>query len=1170
MKILSTLTTIVLYSCGWLGLFLACRVGVWILELPALWSLPAALAIGLAVLLAIKILPGAASRNNKDRQNAKDNTSCVEGCGGGCAAPAAMHNQPGMSIRFRRAWERGHSYRKGRLLSLSPQPPWFLCLSMPGSLPGHLLELGDAAVEDTMDHADAFTWRRGPKAAWLDFPDNNPGDEEWRSFAGMLGGIPQFTPPAGVVIRIDGARILNNTHASIHDDTPIVRRRLLLLQKACRKRLPCYLVVDNIDRLYGLRSIMSKAGAETRTSPLGRIRRGSRDDYAVFVSTCIDHCLAELRYPGSDAGPAALQAADEIRRLETPLVALLAQLTQGNAQGPFIRGLFLAAAAPGGEMTPALLSRLPTFQPLDETLPVQPWFLRRLLRDDIPDDAEAARNAVGEPIRFAYPASATGLLAGSVALCLLMTCSFFESRGVLLSARGRASAPSSPEKLQQYLELTDLTHLRNKGWRLPRFGMNEPQALEGVLRQRFTESYFDLKTIPSVEHVQDAAIEAAESSDPVAIGNALLQLAVTRAGIGRNLKHSGDNEKSSRFLQALVKILRLASDDDLRQLETYFAWAGQQAWMPETHAALMDFEKYIIHNATGGDLSWLPAWVGHLPGLRAIDTSRVWDIPARTVRPESRIEPEWTLEGYRIACGLLSAVRYGGTGAGDGADSEATAEWLNKRERALEMYRMGAMERWRSAASVLWNDFQSRTPDSRIRELFHDAAVGDDPAGRFLQLVDRELLPMFENVDNAAHPDLHWLRLQAGLLRSMADRPSGAGTELGELAGRLAEAVRDLGSDNGMERLTKRIVVEPVNADAANARRDWQNALRQAGTTVENPEGNLEAIRSQFLSWANPGQVNFSGQFVSLRDAADPAVRLHRFLFSATGSKAWDGLSPLAILDYMRYLATRRAALKLDAMWREQVYQPVQLTAGGEAERLSRLTAPEGPLAKFLTGAASGFWRWNGQRLVNAEWNRLEFMFDQGFLDFCSATLRDGAAAKVDATGLPFSFDAVHVDAGARECPVAVRLVFESGSGKRDIVFRNYRLRETLDWNFDETAAVEMEVMFPSVTASARMTGEELMGFFLQLGEGSVRFGRERFPDVAAALGRMGVSGVTLKAKVDKSEALLKKAGAQTRSIPESVICESVAAEQETATAIVSYGPFSSHAPVESENRITK
>lgn len=1144
MKILSTLAKLVICCCAWAGLFLVCRASVWMLGKPAWWSLPAALIIGLAILIAGKLLHAAFRRKHTIHASPSQ-------------ANASTQPAPRTSIRFRRAWERGRPYRKGRLFPPTPQPPWYICLNLPGSLPGHLPELADAAGEDTADYGDAFTWRRGPHAAWLDFPGSGMDDDHWRSFIGMIGGIPQFTPPAGIVVRLDCARILNSTHTSIHDDAPVMRRRLQLLQKACRKQLPFYLVVDNVDRLYGLRSIMSKAERDKQVVALGKIRFDRRGDSAAFVSSCLEDCLTGVAYPGPDAGPAALQARDEIRRLETPLIALLAQLTPTGAKGPFLRGLFLAAAAPGGEMVQPLLSRLPTFQPMDETLPVQPWFLRQLMRDAIPADAEAARNAATSPIRFAYPASAAGLLVGCLALCLFMTCSFFESRGVLLSARGRTAPPSSPENLQPYLDLADITRLRNNGWRLPRFGMNEPEALEDVLQRRFTDSYFDLKTIPGVEHVQDAAVAAALSADPGVIGNALLQLAVTRDGIGRNLERFGDDEKSSRFLQALVKALHLASDEDMRQLERYFAWAGQREWMPETHATLIDFEKYLIDHAGGGDLAWLPGWVGRLPGLRAIDTSRVWDAPADTERERSRIGPEWTLDGYRIACGLLSAVRY------DSANNDgAETEWVKKRERALEMYRLGALERWRSAASVLWSGFRSRVPDAKVGSLFGDAADGDDPAGRFLRLVEQELLPMFDDVGEEAHPDLRWLRLRVGLLRPSRTGRADPEKRFGVLAERLAGVVLELGSDDGMTRLSRRVRAEPIDAFAAEAEKEWSNTLRQAGLAAMDPEGNLESVRSQYLAWRNPGHVNFSGQRCALRDAAEPAGRVHAFLFEKTGSTAWDGLSPLAVLDYARYLATRQAALKLNALWREKVYQPIQLTAGGDRERLARLTAPEGPLAKFLKGEATGFWQWNGRRLVNAEWNRLEFMFDQEFLDFCSSALREGAGAVERAVGAELSFDAVHVDDGARERPVGVKLAFVSGEGRREIQFRNYRLRETIDWVFDDGARVEVAVEFPSLTASTKLEGEGLAGFFRGLGEGEVVFGRECFAEAEQALGRMGIERVTVKAKLENEGNAFAKGGwmqgkMRAGRIPESVICAGAAADPGTAMAVAEYGPFS-------------
>lgn len=1038
---------------------------------------------------------------------------------------------PKISARIRLAWKRGHQFRKSPVFSLAAELPWYLGLKFSESLPGHILELGDAVVADSSEYGDAFTWRRGADAAWLDFHDGMPGDDQWRAFVNTVEKLPRVTAPAGVVVRVDAVRLLNNTYATIHDEAPGVAAKLEQFQKiASRKRLPLYIVVDNLDRLYGLRSIISRLNPDRLKEPLGKVRPNEAGTTAEFVSACISDCTRAFAGVDLEAGPAALTAPDEIARLEAPLIALCDRLSRQDGKGMFIRGLFLAAAAPGGDGVKPLLGRLPTFQTMVETLPVQPWFVRTLLRKTIPEDVDAARRAAGASLRLKLPAAAAGLLAGCVALSCVMTISFFKSREILLSARGGATPPESSEELQKYRELARSTRLKNSGWRLPRFGMNEPEILAEALERRYADCYFGLKAVPSIENIQKAVATAVKSKDSSAIGNALLLLSVTREGLGRKLTGATEPGKDARFLHSLVDSLQLASPEDMEQLDSYFTWASRQDWMPETHAALAELERSVLAGSGIGDVLWLAEWINTIPGLHGVETSRVWDHPPESPMPAGRIAPAWTKDGYRIAKGVLSAVLTG---------SHNPDARQNLFEDALDRYRAHSLEAWREAASVLWDDFRVRIPDTTITAAYQDALKGDDPAYRFCLLLGQELLPQFAQVEDGNQPALRRLRMQAGL---MSEENAAEGWDLSfahKATSRLVNILQESDLDKGLGSLGRRLAgsSKQVPSVVTEETKRWRNCLKQAAMDSQKPDKILESVRAQFQEAQDHGFSLGADLADPLRQAADPALRLHGFWRQISGGNGWDALSPLASLEYLRYLAARQAALALDAMWREYVYLPSQLTRGSDGDRLARLAESGGGLEQFLTGPAAGFWRWRDGKIVNSAWNKMDFMFDQTFLKFCLDTLRNGRSPGEELQEISLSVRSVSVDAGAKEQPTAVNFFFESNGRRQAILFENYRTEGSFYMAPGDDAAVGIEIVFPSlVVRQLYNTNESVEKFLSKLSSGGTSFGRGLFPEQRDALKRMGISRIVLDATVENGQEIPSLLSASATTIPASII----------------------------------
>jgi hypothetical protein len=148
MKTLHAVLTTVTNCLWWAGVFLACRIAVWLAAKPAWWTIPAALAAG-TVWLGIR---AAANRTRS---------------GHGDAGTDALAD-PGLRTRMAAAWKHGSSLLAGSPFKSAHPLYLFFDLTRNDSTP--VLELGDASDSDTADFGDEFTWYRGPGAVWIDYP----------------------------------------------------------------------------------------------------------------------------------------------------------------------------------------------------------------------------------------------------------------------------------------------------------------------------------------------------------------------------------------------------------------------------------------------------------------------------------------------------------------------------------------------------------------------------------------------------------------------------------------------------------------------------------------------------------------------------------------------------------------------------------------------------------------------------------------------------------------------------------------------------------------------------------------------------------------------------------------------------------------------------------------
>ncbi len=921
------------------------------------------------------------------------------------------------------------------------------------------------------------------------------GEENWRRLLDWLAGKQTADLLLGLVVVLDSGRLLQASASTLLRDAGVLKEKLTGLNRVLGKSPPVYLLADNLDLLYGLRSLTSVLSPSRLAAPLGAWFNPDRDrNPAAAAKTAHAKALESLRQaaavtphsPPASTLAALLQAPDEFKRLEAPLTRFAAELfgnggeprnrshrksfldeeeedTQrddANAAPPRFGGLFFTASGPGAVTLPPQLGELAGILEATEPAPgSDPWFTQALFSRDLVADAKRQSSAAKpKSARRTSAAGAGGLAwftAAGLVFCLVLGCLFLKDRQQLLTLSENARAPESAEELGDYLNLARKAREHAGSFLAARFGLGQTRELAEVIQRRYVESYYDLKTIPAIASLQESVLAAADHTDPAVIGNTLLMLIILRDGImgGDNAADPGD---ISTPLHAIAEAKGLLNRDDLRQLFAFSAWSGDRAWLVDANSAIQQLLERLVHSANRGDPAWLGEWLGGIPGLREVQLDKLLDSPRPKDANPVTVPAAYSQDGYRVAAAIMDKL---GAAAGE-----------EIRRQYLRRYRDIALEAWRLAAAELLQGGRESIADPDLRERIRQAVRQDDPAARFAALASRHLLPMFDLDAEEDEPDFLWLAEYARLSGLTAANPSAqalpqtvapqsrerrenlaAAGSFTAMAARFSSAIRGLTGDSTEEAWLRQFAglnldqkpnpgpgpyADQANADQADARlfagpeRDdawanWRGQLKRVGLVSQDPAENLSHIRKLF-AWRRE-QAEPAAD-LPLTGAELQARRLHRHLREYSGSGRWDFLSPLASQRRLGQLLTRLAALTLEAVWRDTVYNPLRLTAGNESSRQERMTGAGGLLEKFLTGPAAGFWDWEDGHLVNASRDGLTFMFAPAFLAYCNEILSRSREPLPPTCDLVFKIDSVNVDPGARERPEAVEF-FLSGVG---------------------------------------------------------------------------------------------------------------------------------------------
>lgn len=597
----------------------------------------------------------------------------------------------------------------------SSSPPLCFILARPADA-DPLFPAGAAARDVPLP----FAWRRRDDADWREFLARLPA---------VIAGFSGKNFAGGIVVRLAADWLAAEDETAILKKARLLGARIADLRRAADAPLPVFLLVDGVDRLYGWRTAASLLPEELRAEPLGRFRRargGSVDALVDALTADAARLAFAAGAAGADASasPAHLQAPAEFNRAANRLRFFAKRLAGGNGDADSApQGIFFLSSIPGLPALPPLAAA-PSFVPAEEEPCAagslfQDELLARVLPRAFRRGADEADARARRRRSVAFHTAAAALAAASVLIGGLLTSSFARTRGILLSAAGAAAHPETRGRLGDYLRLAEETAGRSGGSALPRLGMDEDESLAAELKRRFADGYFDLKTVPGMEHLQNAALDAVRSGDPRALGNALLMLVLVRDGLDGATGRPTLSDGTRDALTDAALALGLTDAEEMRQLRAFLDWAGERDWMPAAREALLRFERHIAASDPRG--SWLPRWAE-----AAVVSTGIGDEPPPL--PEN-LSPAWSRRAHAIADALAAGVNDNGAPA-----------W---RAGAMDDYRRRALAAWADAADRLWDGMPENIPDAEIPGRLRLAASGRDPAALFAERAREELLPMF-------------------------------------------------------------------------------------------------------------------------------------------------------------------------------------------------------------------------------------------------------------------------------------------------------------------------------------------------------------------------------------------------------------------------------------------
>lgn len=832
--------------------------------------------------------------------------------------------------------------------------------------------------------------------------DEGRDRDEWHQFLSLLAKFRKKEPLNGLVVTVAADTLLQSNAEQLEETGRSIRKRVDELMRILGTKFPVYILITKCDLIQGMTQFCDQLDENALQQAMGVINQDPMAEISDFVSHAISTIAERLRdlrlvllhkssttgptrVTGNGADPALILFPDEFEQIEPGLTAFLQGTFQPNPyqETPILRGLYFSSGRQEGIPYSHFLKALGVIE-AGNVLPGtdRGLFLHNIFTKILPHDRRLFMPTT-RAMRWGRLTRNIGLTAWvtvMISLCGLLSFSFVKNLQIIRGIPGEFSKPlvlegkllSDLSQMNRFRQTTLDIEKQNRGWWLPRFGLNESKEVETRFKNTYCRTFSESLSAAYDLGLEDTMAGFSKEIPDKLVGRYTAHL--TRRINLINAHLAGDGFEDLQNLTRPLYDPDLVMADAALQSEItsqfnvlndqYLVWQGQTDLLTKEMQRLQSWLKYIL--ATKPDnINWLVAWANIQPELEYITLEDFWGDRLRN--PDNiTVPPAFTVAGKKQIDHLMGEI--------ETALPDPTI-FTEKKPDFNQWYP--------TAYAKIWNDFTIAFPKGEY--WLADKTAWQQVAGR----ITTDQSPYFAFIDTLAvqltaldkkKETIPWIHLVQGFQTA---KTQAAGDESMKKLGVIAKATKK-GKNllKKVEKIEKKVdkikggSLLEARLMAAKSYQAYRKALSDIALAAESRQVSYQLTVDYFKEDPATSESPFfiaHKALKKLQNALETDHPIYQKIF-------WDLAS--GPLYFMRDYVNLETACHLNSLWEKDVLFEIQ-GIRDKTRVHDLLFGSDGYAIKFINGPAAPFLSRNLEKGIFARLSlgrRLPFKPD--FLDY--------------------------------------------------------------------------------------------------------------------------------------------------------------------------------------------
>ncbi|MGC9323791.1 MAG: type VI secretion protein IcmF/TssM N-terminal domain-containing protein [Desulfomonilia bacterium] len=1024
------------------------------------------------------------------------------------------------------ALKKSHLKKQGNPLYVLP---WYLVLGESGS--GKTTAIKSARLSSPFAEINRISGFSGTKNCdWWFFEqaiildtagryaipiDEGRDKEEWEKFLSLLVKYRKREPLNGLVVTVPADKLLESTPELLSEDARNIRRRIDELMLSLGARFPIYVLVTKCDLVQGMTQFCDHLPERQQEQAMGVINHANQRNPETFLKSLIHTINEKLRtirllqlhkMSPRELDPALLLFPEEFSRVEDGLAAFLNGVFQENPyqESPLLRGVYFSSGCQEGSPYSHFLKTLGLIEERD-VLPgtSKGLFLHDFFARILPRERHlfAPTQRAIEWSRLTRNLGLLSWLAIAIAICGLLSFAFVKNLAIMRSIpheppvlKGELVVDVS--MLERYRQVILEVEGANRGWLIPRFGLDESEEVEVRLKERYI-SLVNQGIISSMDAKLEADLAVLDASIPdTTAAPYIIHLARRINLIHGRINGMGLDELRQKQQPSYLPFIPQAGSaiapemaENLANLYLYRLIWDQN---PENlNAEMNTLQNWLAHvlSKKKTDLKWAAVWINDYASLTGVTLKDFWG-GSKARADEPYVPPVFTVDGNKNLDAIIEEV---------GSALVDPLILSPQKTQFQQWYQKGYLSSWQNFANNFSQGADKLTGKEEWEQVVSKIASGQGPYRMLLDRMDTELEQFIPQGDEL--PSWMVLVFDVNEIADQASQMAAASaagsllTKATKAGGRIKDKLKMTeGMESGAE---SKAITARMNAVKAYA--SYQTALDEISSTIKSSQAAVFQLASTTFREDPAAQTAFTRAGNALKELRSSAK-------APAKEKLWQLVS--GPLDFLWAYTCKESACQLQELWIKEVLVEAQgISDYMKANEV--LLGKDGFAVQFIQGPAGPFLSRDLKKGYFAkEVLGRKVAFSEDFLTYMTRGERPVQSSyTVTITGLP-----TDVNTGAALKPHATHLELQCTNETITLTNLNYPARKVFVWSPQTCGTVAFTIEVGDLILTKEYEGS--MGFprFLTDFEAGKRvFTGNDFPAQSGALKRMGIKYIRVQ-----------------------------------------------------------